>query len=196
MDDPGPSRLYLKNLSFGVSKKAIVSCLANFGFWVTVDDVHIWRAGNGGSLAMRKMCTGFIKMATWEDVDHAIRLLNGRLLPELSPCALHAERALPRMSILKQKELLPDKTEPKNDEDKHDEAAASTVPTEGACAIASMIKVKEEMKAEVEKKKEFDKADRKAEKKRKKEKKENEKALALSTGEPPWKRRMKARDEM
>ena len=173
MDDPGPSRLYLKNLSFGVSKGTVVASLSNHGFWVTVDDVHIWRTGSSSSVAQRKMCTGFIKMASWDDVDAAIRLLNGRLVPELSSCALHAERALPRMSSLKKKEQLPVTTEPKGDE-----TPSSTVPTEGEYAVYSMMKVKEEMKNEVKRKKEF------------------EEKHAVSSRETPWARRMKARQDL
>ena len=83
-----------------MGKGSVVRALADSGFWVTLDDVYIWRTG-GSSALSHKTCTAFVKMASWGDVDTAIRLLDGQLVPELSSYALHAERALPRMSSLK-----------------------------------------------------------------------------------------------
>ena len=150
-DGYGPvgGRLCVKNLSFGLSPKTLAQELRKIGFpYVKDDDVNVVRKGG---VASTRFCTAFVPMESWSDVDTAIEMLNGRVVPSCSHKALRTERAIPRMKDIarthggfSEKEGAEDTSalEPEPDNETTDLGPGSS----GAKAVAQLMEVKKEEK--------------------------------------------------
>ena len=92
------SRVYLKNLSFGIAKATIAKYFTDEGFQgITEGSVHVVRTGSYGS---GRLCTAFVTMLSWDDVDLAVSKMHGSLIPRFSHKKCHAERAIPRLQTM------------------------------------------------------------------------------------------------
>ena len=92
------SRCYLGNLSFTVTERAIRDLLESQNF--VIRRVHIVRKGTwfGG----HPLCSAFLTLASDSEVQRMVEMLNGILHLPLSPIALKAEKAVPRMRWVSQ----------------------------------------------------------------------------------------------
>ncbi|CAE7362325.1 hypothetical protein AK812_SmicGene43267 [Symbiodinium microadriaticum] len=92
------SRCYLGNLSFTVTERAIRDLLESQNF--VIRRVHIVRKGTwfGG----HPLCSAFLTLASDSEVQRMVEMLNGILHLPLSPIALRAEKAVPRMRWVSQ----------------------------------------------------------------------------------------------
>ena len=89
-------RVYLKNLNFTVTKSELTRALNGAGLpQVTLDDVNVVRVGK---LNPSSLCNAFVTLQSAENVELSVQLLHGRVLPGCSKVALHAEKAIPRIS--------------------------------------------------------------------------------------------------
>ncbi len=89
-------RVYLKNLNFSVTKSELARALNGAGLpQVTLDDVNVVRVGKSNP---NSMCSAFVTLQSAENVELSVQLLHGRVLPGCSKLALHAEKAIPRIS--------------------------------------------------------------------------------------------------
>ena len=92
------SRIYLKNLSWGISKATIAKYFTGLGFRdITEASVQVVRRGCN---ANGRLCTAFVSMLSWSDVDQAVTMIHGASIPCFSYKQCHAERAIPRLQTM------------------------------------------------------------------------------------------------
>ncbi len=93
-------RVYLKNLSFAVSKGPLFRALHGHGITlVSHDDILIVRKGRGAGC---KECSAFLTFQSDDEVTAAVSCLNGRVLGGCSRRPVAAEKAVPRITTLSQ----------------------------------------------------------------------------------------------
>ena len=134
-------RVYLKNLNFTVTPLQLTNALNRAGLpQVTLDDINVVRSGNSNQCSL---CSAFVTLHSAESVELSVQLLHGRVLPGCSNRALHAEKAIPRIS---QKSW--STTSKSSGSTVGGAASSDSGPSAADAAVARWLQVKNEEKEE------------------------------------------------
>ena len=94
------TRVYLKNLYFGMNQHDIYKQFAIDGVGTGFHGLKIWRKG---SIQTHTVCSAFISFETHEQAAHLVAIWHNKVIPSLTPYQIYAEitddRAIPKAAL-------------------------------------------------------------------------------------------------
>lgn len=138
------NRVYIRNLTFSVDKWVLLRAVNLWGVpAISVDDIQVVRKTDPFWSTNRE-CSAFLTYDTEEQVERAIRALNGKLLDSCSWRPVVAEKAIPRMNTLVGQDLSKGQPTEQNNVTTDIYFTDLSQGSSGAAAVAYLMEAKKE----------------------------------------------------